>query len=54
MRACDHQASTPAFWGKIAVVKGYPFPIMKDIVMTEPAKVVPTCEEIAAARKGGK
>ncbi len=54
LRACDHQASTPAFWGKLAVVKGYPFPIMKDIVMTPPDKVVPSCKEIAEARKKAK
>ena len=54
MRACDHQALTPAFWGEIAKVPGYPFPITKDIVMTPPDKVAPSCEEIAAARKASK
>jgi branched-chain amino acid transport system substrate-binding protein len=55
MRACDHQAVTPAFWGQIAPKKeGQPFPLMKDIVMTPPDKVMPTCEEIAKLRKAAK
>jgi branched-chain amino acid transport system substrate-binding protein len=54
MRACDHQAATPAFWGQLANVPGYPFPVMKDIVMTPPDKVVPSCAEIAEARKKAK
>jgi len=54
MRGCDHQAITPAFWGQIANVPGYPFPVMKDIVMTPAKKVIPTCKEIAAARKAAK
>ena len=54
MRVCDHQAITPAFWGQIANVPGYPFPVMKDIVMTPAKKVIPTCKEIAAARKAAK
>ena len=54
MRGCDHQAITPAFWGQIAEVPGYPFPVMKDIVMTPAKKVIPTCKEIAAARKAAK
>jgi len=54
MRACDHQAMTPAFWGQIAKVPGYPFPVMKDVVMTPPAKVIPSCKEIAESRKAAK
>jgi branched-chain amino acid transport system substrate-binding protein len=54
MRACDHQAETPAFWGQLAEVPGYPFPVMKDIVETPPDKVIPSCEEIAESRKGAK
>ncbi|MCJ7686523.1 MAG: ABC transporter substrate-binding protein [Desulfobacteraceae bacterium] len=54
MRGCDHQAITPAFWGQVANVPGYPFPVMKDIVMTPAKKVIPTCKEIAAARKAAK
>lgn len=54
LRACDHQAATPAFWGLLDKLPGYPFPVMKDIVMTPPDKVLPSCEEIAEARKGAK
>jgi branched-chain amino acid transport system substrate-binding protein len=54
MRVCDHQAITPAFWGQIANIPGYPFPVMKDIVMTPAKKVIPTCNEIRAARKAAK
>ncbi len=54
MRACDHQAATPAFWGRIENVPGYPFPVIKDVVMTPPQKVMPSCKEIAAARKAAK
>ena len=54
MRSCDHQAVTPAFWGKIEDVPGYPFPIIKDVVMTPAKKVISTCKEIRAARKAAK
>jgi len=54
MRACDHQALTPTFWGETAKVPGYPFPILKDIVMTPADKVIPSCEEIARERKQAK
>jgi branched-chain amino acid transport system substrate-binding protein len=54
MRACDHQASTPAFWGQLAKVPGYPFPVMKDIVMTPAKEVTPTCSEIKKARKAAR
>ena len=54
MRSCDHQAITATFWGLLANVPGYPFPVMKDIVVTPAEKVMPTCEEIAAARKATK
>ena len=54
MRVCDHQAITPAFWGQVANIPGYPFPVMKDIVMTPAKKVIPTCKEIAADRRAAK
>jgi len=54
MRACDHQAETPAFWGKIIQAEGYPFPVIKEVVMTPPEKSMPTCEEVMQSRKGGK
>lgn len=54
MRACDHQAVTATFWGKLEKVSGYPFPIMTDIVMTPADKVMPSCSEIAADRQKAK
>lgn len=51
MRKCDHQAETPTFWGKMVKVEGFPFPVVKDVVMTPGAKTMPSCEEIEAARK---
>lgn len=54
MRKCDHQAATPAFWGKFEKVEGFPFPVIKNPVMTPPDKVMPSCEEIAEARKSAK
>ena len=54
MRACDHQAQTPAFWGKTTKVPGSPLVVMKDVFMTPPDKVVPSCAEIEAARKSAK
>lgn len=54
MRACDHQAMSSTFWGKMAEVPGYQFPIMKDIVETKAAKVMPSCKQILAARKAAK
>lgn len=54
MRACDHQAETPAFWGKILKVEGYPFPVIKDPLMTPADKIMPSCDEITQLRKGVK
>ncbi len=54
MRACDHQAETPTFWGKVMQVEGFPFPVIKDVVTTPPGKTMPSCEEIAEARKKAK
>jgi branched-chain amino acid transport system substrate-binding protein len=54
MRACDHQAETPAFWGKIEKVEGFPFPVIKNVVATPPGETIPSCEEIAKDRKKAK
>jgi len=54
MRVCDHQAITPGFWGKLASVPGYPFPIMQEIIITPGDKVMPTCKEIQEERKAAK
>jgi branched-chain amino acid transport system substrate-binding protein len=54
MRACDHQAVTATFWGKLAKTPEYPYPVMTNIVMTPAEKVMPTCEEITELRKKAK
>jgi branched-chain amino acid transport system substrate-binding protein len=54
MRACDHQVISPVFWGQIASLPNYPFPVMKDLYTISAGEVAPTCEEIAASRKGQK
>jgi len=54
MRACDHQAVTATFWGKLAKTQEHPYPVMTNIVMTPADKVMPTCEEIADLRKKAK
>ncbi|MFA6222831.1 MAG: ABC transporter substrate-binding protein [Desulfomonilaceae bacterium] len=54
MRACDHQAATPAFWGKVEQVEGFPFPVIKNVVATSPEKTMPSCEEIEKERKKEK
>ncbi len=51
LRACDHQATLPMFFGVTKKSPQYPFLIASDIV-TIPAKdYMPTCEEIKALRK---
>lgn len=52
MRACDHQAETPAFWGKLVKREGFPFPVIKDVVETPAEKIMPPCDDIMKARKG--
>ena len=54
MRACDHQIISPVIWGQIANLPNYPFPVMKDLFTVSANEVAPSCEEIAAARKGRK
>ena len=51
LRACDHQATLPMFFGVTKKAPEYPFLIASDIV-TIPAKdYLPTCQEIKALRK---
>ena len=54
MRACDHQAETPAFWGKILKVEGFPFPVIKEPIVTSADKIMPSCDEIMQLRKSVK
>ncbi len=51
MRACDHQAILPIFFGTTKISKEYGAAIATDIVTLRGAEVMPSCEEIQAARK---
>ena len=51
MRAYDHQATLPMFMGVTQKATGYDFLIAKDIVTIPGDEVMPTIEEIKAARK---
>ncbi len=52
MRACDHQAVLPMFFGITRKSPEYGFVISSDIVTLKGDEVMPTCEEIMQARKG--
>lgn len=51
MRACDHQAVYPMYFGVTKKVPQYDFVIANDITTLTGIEVLPTCEEIAEARK---
>jgi branched-chain amino acid transport system substrate-binding protein len=51
MRACDHQAVYPMFLGTTKISKEFGGAISADIITLRGAEVMPTCEEIAEARK---
>jgi len=51
MRACDHQATLPMFFGVTKKVKGYDFLIASDIVTIPGKDYLPTCEEVLKTRK---
>jgi branched-chain amino acid transport system substrate-binding protein len=50
MRACDHQAVLPMFLGVTKKVPEYDFAISTDITTLTGEEVMPTCDEIEAAR----
>ena len=50
MRACDHQVIMPMFMGVTKKVPEYDFLIASDIVTVPGKDVMPSCEEIEAAR----
>jgi branched-chain amino acid transport system substrate-binding protein len=52
MRACDHQAVLPIYMGVTKKEAGNEFLTATDIVTLSGEEVMPTCEEIAAARGG--
>jgi branched-chain amino acid transport system substrate-binding protein len=51
MRACDHQAVYPMFLGTTKISKEFGGAIAADIITLRGDEVMPTCEEIAEARK---
>ena len=51
MRACDHQVVLPMYLGVTKKSPKYGFVIATDIVTLAGDEVLPTCEEIAKARK---
>jgi branched-chain amino acid transport system substrate-binding protein len=51
MRACDHQAVYPMYFGKTKKLPAFDFVVATDIVTLQGHEVLPTCEEIQAKRK---
>ena len=51
MRACDHQAVLPIFLGVTKKSTTDDFVISSDIVTLSGGEIMPSCDEIAAARK---
>lgn len=51
MRACDHQATLPMFFGITKKVAGYDFLIAADIVTIPGKDYLPTCQEVLKTRK---
>ncbi|MGE5255132.1 MAG: ABC transporter substrate-binding protein [Hyphomicrobiales bacterium] len=51
MRACDHQAVYPMLFGTTKISKDYGAAVATDIITLRGAEVMPSCEEVEAARK---
>lgn len=51
MRACDHQAVLPMFFGVTKKTPQYDFPIATDIVAIAGKDVMPSCEDVLKLRK---
>ncbi len=51
MRACDHQAILPMYYGVTKKVAGYDFLLGTDMVTVPGKDYLPTCEDIAKLRK---
>jgi branched-chain amino acid transport system substrate-binding protein len=51
MRACDHQAVYPMYFGTTKKVPQYDFVIASDIMTLTGKEIMPTCEEILESRK---
>lgn len=50
MRACDHQAVYPMYFGVTKKVPNYDFVVASDVTTLKGDQVLPTCEEIKKAR----
>jgi branched-chain amino acid transport system substrate-binding protein len=51
MRACDHQAVFPMYFGVTKKVPQYDFVIATDITTLKGLDILPTCEEIKQSRQ---
>lgn len=51
MRACDHQAVLPIYFGTTRLSKEHQAAVATDILTLRGAEVMPTCEEVLGARK---
>jgi len=52
MRACDHQAVLPLYWGTLQKVPQYNFLIATEIVTLPGKEILPSCEEQRKIRGG--
>ncbi|MEW6402662.1 MAG: ABC transporter substrate-binding protein [Chloroflexota bacterium] len=51
MRACDHQALTPTYWGRVQNTRGFILPSLMSPYDVVPADLLPRCDEIISSRK---
>jgi branched-chain amino acid transport system substrate-binding protein len=51
MRACDHQVALPMYLGVTKKAPGKDYIFSSDIITLKGDEVLPTCDEIKAARK---
>jgi len=51
IRACDHQAMAPVFWGQLSKVAGFTHPVIDPPYVCNAETVMSRCEEIIASRK---
>ncbi|MDR7416791.1 MAG: ABC transporter substrate-binding protein [Armatimonadota bacterium] len=54
MRACDHQATLPLFFGRTKRDPQFPFLVAGDLMTVPAREVMPTCEDIQRARTQGR
>jgi len=51
MRACDHQALTPTYWGRVQNTKGFTLPSLLSPYDVVAENLLPRCEEIVDSRR---